>query len=280
MPQLRQDIFEFSDSIPAGGLLVSQHNTNAASQVTTIDIVGVAPGIYDLELRSQSGTASRVANTDATSGQASMDAPPAVPLVDISGSVVPANPGPLPSRLTVRLASQQDAEPSVAQIEANGSFHLQAIRKGIYTVSAAANGVAVALRQLTASGGLVSGHQLKIGSEPVELRATVAENSASIKGFARDNGKPAAGVFILLVPDDPTTGPESWRLGQSDTDGSFEIAHVLAGKCTLLAIQKGWKLNWAHPHTIDRYAEKRVKVSVPSQGSEIILRNPLEVQSE
>jgi hypothetical protein len=277
--QLRQDIFGFSDSVQPVSLYVSRRNANGGSPMTTIDVMGVAPGRYNLELTSQSGTSSRLANINATSDQANIDTPSAAPLVKVSGSIVPANPGSQPSNLmSVRLTSEQDNEPNVAQVDAKGSFHLRAMRPGDYAVSVAANGVPMAIIQLTASGAAVNGHRLKVGSEPVEFRVAVAESSSSIQGFAQHDGKPAAGVFILLVPDDPTASPDALRPGQSASDGSFELPHVLAGSYSLLAIEEGWTLAWSHPHRIDRYLEKSAKVTVPSHGSEIILHNPLEVQ--
>jgi hypothetical protein len=279
-PQLRQDVFGFSDSAQSVNFYTSIRNPNAANPNTTIDVAGVAPGRYDLELRSPTGTSSRLSNINAASDQVNIDASPAMALVDVSGTVVQDRFEVMPSSLTVRLTSQQESEPSVGQIEADGTFHLHAVRPGTYEVSVTANGIAVPLTQLTAKGGSVNGHLLKVGSEPIELRASVTESSASIRGFAELDGRPASGAFILLVPDDPSAGLEAWRPNQSDSDGSFEFTHVLAGQYTLLAITEGWKLDWAHPNVIDRYVQNGAKVAVPLHGSEIILRASVGVQAK
>jgi hypothetical protein len=154
------------------------------------------------------------------------------------------------------------------------------MRPGTYELTVRASGKSLAVTQLTASGATVTGHLVKIGSESVELNAVLAEVSGSVSGFATLDGKPAPGVFVLLVPADPNAGTEAYRPDQSDSDGSFEYKRVIAGQYTVVAIEDGWTLEWARPEVMAKYLAKGVKVTVPRRSADIALKDAVEVQAK
>jgi hypothetical protein len=186
----------------------------------------------------------------------------------------------LPSGLSAMLSSQQGEDRMGGPVDADGSFHFQSMRPGTYELTVRGGGKSMAVTQLTASGATVSGHLLKIGSDPVELSAVVAEVSGSVSGFAMLNGKPAPGVFVVLVPSDPNAGTEAYRPDQSDSDGSFEYKRVIAGQYTVVAIEDGWTLEWARPEVMAKYLAKGVKVTVPHRSADIALKDAVEVQAK
>jgi hypothetical protein len=91
-------------------------------------------------------------------------------------------------------------------------------------------------------------------------------------------GKPASGVFVVLVPANPGAGRDAWRRNQSDSDGSFEFPHVAAGDYTLVAIEQGWTLEWARPEVMARYLPRGVRITAPADARRIDLKDPLEAQ--
>ena len=94
---------------------------------------------------------------------------------------------------------------------------------GSYEVWANAQGGSLAVTHMTATGAATEGHTLKVGSQPVAISATLAEGSATVTGFAKRDGKPAAGVMVLLAPKNPGADREMFRRDQSDSDGSFTL---------------------------------------------------------
>jgi hypothetical protein len=82
----------------------------------------------------------------------------------------------------------------------------------------------------------------------------------------------------VLVPANPASGQEDSRFNQSDSDGSFEFQHVIAGTYILVAIQDGWSLDWGRREVMARYLAKGQSVIVLAHTREINLKDPIEVQ--
>jgi len=178
------------------------------------------------------------------------------------------------------LDPQEGENPVSGPLESDGTFHFRSVRPGTYEFVVGAGDYPMTVTHISATGATASGRLIKIGSEPVTLVATIAETTAILHGFARHGGKSAPGVFLLLVPANPNAGREAWRTNQSDSDGSFDFAQVMPGQYTLLAIQDGWGLDWAHPESIARYLPGGLKVTVPAHAGDIQLKDPVEVQQK
>ena len=282
MPQLHEDVFGFSD-IAQGDLRYYPSHGGQQGSGTTIQIDGLAPGEYNLELRTPGGPnspGSRMTSVDATTDRVSVDVASTQPMADVSGKLAMAGTAALPSGLSATLSSQQGEDRMGGPVDADGTFHFHSMRPGTYELTVRASGKSLEVTQLTASGAAVSGHQIKIGSESVELNAVVVEVSGSVSGFAAVDGKPAPGVFILLVPADLDAGPEAYRPDQSDSDGSFEYKRVLAGQYTVVAIEDGWTLEWARPEVMAKYLAKGTKITVTRRSADVTLKDAVEVQTK
>jgi hypothetical protein len=136
----------------------------------------------------------------------------------------------------------------------------------------------MAVTRLSATGGTVEGRLLKVGSEPVTVTAQVAESISSVSGFAKLDRSPVSGVLLVLVPANPASGQEDSRINQSDSDGSFEFEHVIAGAYIVVAIEDGWSLDWGRREVMEHYLAKGQRVVVPAHTKEINLKDPVEVQ--
>jgi hypothetical protein len=70
------------------------------------------------------------------------------------------------------------------------------------------------------------------------------------------------------------------RRDQSDSDGSFSLRDVAPGQYTVVAIQDGWKLDWARPGALAGYLAHGVAVKVTDQsGKPIQLSQPVPAQA-
>jgi hypothetical protein len=67
------------------------------------------------------------------------------------------------------------------------------------------------------------------------------------------DGKPKAGVMVVLVPADGWVGTSRFRRDQSDSDGTFTLRNVVPGKYKVVALRDGWKLPWSDPKVMKSY---------------------------
>ncbi len=70
---------------------------------------------------------------------------------------------------------------------------LSGISPGSYELWASGTGSALAVMQMKATGAVIDGHILKVGTQSATVTATLAEGTATLSGFARRDGKPVAG---------------------------------------------------------------------------------------
>ena len=84
------------------------------------------------------------------------------------------------------------------------------------------------------------------------------------------DGKAAPGSMVMLVP--ATLGdPQSvtvTRRDQSNTDGSFILNDVIPGRYILIAIDRGWRMNWSDASTLSRYLLHGVPVELTATSHE------------
>lgn len=279
MPALRSDLFGMPEFVQTGAYQ-SIDNPSDGGPMLSFEVSGVAPGQYEAEFRSPSGEVTRYGSVDATSDHASVVAPATAAAGGIAGKIAMAGGASLPAGVTVSFTTEPGGDGISARVDADGSFHTQALHPGDYDVRISAEGFSLAVTQLKATGAVVSGRQLKMGSEPVELNAVVAPAKATVNGSVTLGGNPASGIFVLMVPADPAAGREGWRPNQSDSDGSFSFPRVIPGDYTIVAIEHGWEVEWAKPEVIERYLAKGQKVSVARDAGKIDLKEPLIAQAK
>ena len=277
MPQIRQEVFGEMQASMMQGMRIS---TNSSDGSSTTELSGIAPGHYEVDLRSPNSEGSRSFSLDATSGRQALDAAAGEPGVEVAGKVTMTGSGEPPPRLMISLANSQGGQESNTRVERNGTFKLQGISSGTYEVHASAGNATIAVRQISATGATVDGHTLKISGAAVSLTATLVEGSATVNGFAKNNGKAASGAMVVLVPADPGANRELFRRDQSNLDGSFTMAGVVPGNYTLVAIADGWKLNWAQPEVIGHYLAQGVAVMVSAQSRDIQVKDAVPVQAK
>jgi hypothetical protein len=211
-------------------------------------------------------------------------APPGVP-VNVSGVVVAnqfsvaASPAPaspdqlspehLPSNLTLSFRSLASGETYDAPISTTGKFSFPGsqLSAGSYEVELLSQGD-LRVSSVEATGATVSGRTIEIpAGQPVTLVVHTAEAKCSLSGYALKNGKPLAGVMLLLVPQDPGHGTSLYHRDQSDSDGSFFMSPLFPGKYTLLAIENGWNLKWSDPAVPFRYLPSGQPVTLALDAS-------------
>jgi hypothetical protein len=271
--QLEPGVFEVM-GLPPGRLsigLVSSRGSEATSQSEAIQSTGVsevnAPdaspsvSVKGIESRSRSQTVDLTGDTEINAMDALLS-PTVTGVVTMEDGSSP----PQPVFLTLHDAMSGAAFHTRAQANGEFSFNDQAIPAGTYGVTIG-QPPASAVRSMSATGAKVSGRTVEIGSSPdVRLSVVVSKGSGMVKGIALKDGKPADGIMIVLVPENPEHNLVLFRRDQSDSDGSFNLRGILPGKYTILAIENGWDLEWFSPVALQKYLAAGEKVQINANG--------------
>jgi hypothetical protein len=76
---------------------------------------------------------------------------------------------------------------------------------------------------------------------------------ASLRGFAQRGDRHVSTVAVVLIPDDFKEVSESLRRDQSNSDGSFDLEQIIPGHYQLVAVDRGWEIDWKNPDMIQQY---------------------------
>jgi hypothetical protein len=145
---------------------------------------------------------------------------------------------------------------------------------GIYELSLEEpTGVVVGV---TGKGAKVDGRKITLGAEKeVYLKVVVALGEGSVNGVALHDGKMVEGAMMLLVPEEDAANIALYRRDQSDSDGTFAFANVVAGKYVVVGIADGWELEWSRREVVEKYLARGTKVEV---GTGVVAGVKVEVQ--
>ena len=123
-------------------------------------------------------------------------------------------------------------------------------------------------------GGVKSAATVQIPeSTDVNMTVTLAHGTGTINGIALLDGKPKAGVMVVLAPADGWVGTVRFRRDQSDSDGTFTLANVVPGRYRVVALSDGWRLPWSDPKVMKSYLTEGTAVQIgPDEKAQITVR--------
>jgi hypothetical protein len=238
-----------------------------------LEISGVLPGHYDFTLEHHGPGTSAAESThftgDVTSSTTELTPEEAESEVTVTGKVTAVD-GKIPSGgITLRPVHQGPA--NQAMLDKAGEFDLK-VPPGEYEIVGQIPQMYLA--RLTAQDGVVKNRVLtvKAGSTP-KLELLASKGFGHIDGVAMRGDQPVSGVMVLLAPDD---NPVLFRRDQSDSDGTFTLGNVVPGHYRLLAVERGWELEWANRDVLNAFLKKSVPVEVRANDK---LTRTVEVQS-
>ena len=102
---------------------------------------------------------------------------------------------------------------------------------------------------------------VKAGSAP-RLQISLGNSYGQIDGTVLHDKNPASAAMVLLVPDHPAENHILFRRDQSDSDGTFTLSGILPGHYRLVAIERGWELEWANPRVLAPFLRKSPELDV------------------
>jgi hypothetical protein len=142
-------------------------------------------------------------------------------------------------------------------LEKDGTFSFAEVPADSYEVFVGSPRGDERVKKISATGATMRGREITIaGAGDVQLSLTMGEASGQVTGVAKLDGKPIAGVMVLLVPESGEDLEEDSRLDQSDSDGTFALGNILPGKYRIVAIEDGWELERSNWGVLKPYVEK------------------------
>jgi Carboxypeptidase regulatory-like domain len=190
----------------------------------------------------------------------------------VSGVVKGAEASGLPQPAAIAIHESESGATQLATVSKTGNFAFPnaAVKSGKYSMSLR-NSSGFYVKSVQPDGAAASAHSFEVrGAEPLRLVVEVAQGSGRVEGVALLDAKPVPGAMILLVPNDWQNDPSLYQRDQSDSDGSFAIAHVPPGRYTILAIENGWAQEWGNPSLLNRWLSAGQTLQVTPNGKHTI----------
>jgi len=228
--------------------LIDLPSTQENSIDDAIEISGIPPGKYLLDVQSYARTVNTRCRMVDLMGDTQVDADSTTLLPSIRG-VIQRDGGLNLRSGFLRLWNLRTQQVVDTQYSENGEFSVNSefLTPGTYAVFVR-NGENSIISSMVATGAKVMGQSIQIsGSTTVELSIRLSRSLSTIDGTALRDGKPIPGAMIVLVPENPELDLPLFRRDQSDSDGTFRLRDVLPGRYKILGIDNGWDLEWANP---------------------------------
>ena len=245
----------------AFGQPVGFQQANVVFEQGEMEISGIAPGNYDLNLHHfdpKGPTNQRQSLSLQQSGDVDISAAASFEAVH---GVVKFDDSP-PQNAFLQFRDLGSGNSMGARVDERGEFSVQPEAPGRY-VAMLQNAPGYAIRSISATGGRVSGRTIEItGAQPVELSIVASKGVGTVNGIVMDGDKPVSGVMVVLVPDEISDNASLFRRDQSDSDGTFTLPDVVPGRYTALAIRNGWDLEWGSADVLRPYLAHGTPVQV------------------
>lgn len=232
-----------------------------------VEFDSVAPGHYSL----LQGDPPKVVELDASASQ-EVDPNLGTPAVSVTGTLRAAGAIALPENLQLVM---QPADPANGRTEMygnarDGHFRFDTVQPGTWNLFALNAGQSLAVSAIAVDGAASAGAQFTVKDRAVTLTASVTLAATRVQGKALKAGKGLSGAMIVLVPRQPSAYRALVRRDQSDSDGSFSLRDAAPGQYTVVAIEDGWKLDWARRDVIEKYLPGGVSVTVADHAGPAI----------
>jgi hypothetical protein len=153
-------------------------------------------------------------------------------------------------------------------LKEDGTFSFSSVQPGTYRIQVTLPPGDYYVQKVTAKEAKTSGREIVItGGNDVDLAVTLGQGQGQVTGVVQLEGKPAAGVLVLLVPESGQEMEEDSRMDESDSDGTFSLGGILPGDYVLLAIKDGWDLEWSNADVLRPYVSAGQKIPIAANQS-------------
>jgi hypothetical protein len=231
---------------------------------SNMEIANLAAGRYQLVSFDQNGDPGQTNQTVDLANGATLSLNPPTPGV-IAGRVIFDSPRPT-GELEILLGNGRTGRNT--EVDSDGSFKIENAAAGELAITLSNNQLAIT--SITAKGSRIVNNKLEVASgAAIELTIHVqaAETLATVEGFAMQNEAGVPGAMVLLLPQDAAK-TYLIRRDQSNSDGSFALTGVIAGRYTLVAIDDGQNLAYKLESVMQPYRGGGTAVTIPLKSTE------------
>jgi hypothetical protein len=256
---LKEKVFDgYENTVP------TQNRNNEGS----LEVGSVAPGHYLVQLDSfDPKTRSTVFREIDLFSDTDLDLQQPQGSSVVSGKVVVEGASALPSSTFILLRDRTSGQVFPGPILPTGEFEIQQSLQPATYDALVVNAPGFRTTSVSAEGARVTGNGVQIrDGAAVRLAVTVSRGLGQVDGIALNDEHPAAGVMIVLVPQNLAGNLSLVPRDQSDSDGTFTLPDVLPGSYTVVAIRNGWDLEWANPAVLKPYLPGGQMIQVQANG--------------
>jgi hypothetical protein len=199
---------------------------------SNVSIVGVPPGHYVLnQLNQSTGGIAKSTMIDLTRGTVDVDAASGEDSGGIQMKLEGENGVNLPPGMLVNLRSKEAGIVASQPTNDKGVAEFGGLKPGDYQFFLSDGDQQYHVARIAFVGGRPSSNNnIRVApGATASVTVTVVAGSVAVEGFAIKDGKPAAGVMIVLIPSNVDDNVELFRRDQSDLDGSFLLPNVIPG---------------------------------------------------
>jgi hypothetical protein len=274
MPMIQKRVFDAPEFVPAEGAGVVAPGV--------MEFVGIPAGKYSV--RARMSASRRLADSvemNLTNDGQELEVPPSEPAGTVKVSVKMARGEPIPQGLSLLLRKSPRQFAGSEAIGPSGEVTFGDVPPGKYEVLVSSvPPPPYTIARITAQGVESGGHDVTVAAgTSLELSASIAAGVVGVEGFAKRAGTPMSGVLVALVPKDPETHPERFRMDQSDMDGGFAFLNILPGSYTIISVEDAWEFPWMEAGALTRYLQHGQNVTIGElMNGMVLLPDPVEVQ--
>lgn len=236
--------------------------------------IALPPGHYDVALRSfamaeRGNGPPPVISKQAidVSGDTQIDASRPSEAAAVTGSVKFEGAGDQTPRGQLIFRKKDTGEIVFGRTSDDGQLQNVQLMPGKYVVSAAFS--QWLMKNVSATGARVIGRTMEVaGTGPISVLVTMSREVGRVDGFVKssESEQGISGAMVVLVPEDEVNDQPLFRRFQSDSDGSFAFTNVVPGQYTVIALTKGWELEWGKPAVLKDYLPDGEVVKVTPAG--------------
>jgi len=247
------------------------------------DIARVSPGSYVLTAMWPDEGRMRTATQDVDVQNANVDDVSIVLArgADISGRVSvegkvdgQADGGRTRMVVTLTQRGRMFAGDSEASVKSDGSFLLSGVSDGNYMIHVGSSCSACYVKSVTAGGGDILGQGIQVSGAvgPSSVDIVYSSHTAKVSGVVtRDDGSPAAGALVVLVPDEPFRGyDDRYQTASTDQYGAFTMSGVAPGSYSAYAWERIEDGAYEDPEFVKQFEKKAEPIEVEENGSNTI----------
>jgi len=274
-PQLQQQVFDWVEPVQTSGVVEVEPGV--------YELVGVPPGKYSVRMNSGvQGEMVQASEMNLARDGEVLDTSRGEPLSSLKITFKTEGGEALPNRLVILLQDHRRRIVAGSQVDPSGVADFGGLAAGRYGIFCNTQGKAYAVTRTETATLKASGHDVTLGAGvQQELTAWLTAGVVKLEGVAQKAGKPVAGVMVVMIPKDPETHREYFRRDQSDFDGTFNVAFVVPGTYTIVAVEDAWGMEWMQPGVLSRYAQHGQELTIgPLMRGTVHLPDAVEVQAK